>query len=128
MTSNVSQAANEAFLQELHQADPRRFEKLARVDRTAQALVPTGEGWEVGVCDRCHGSIINAPFVRDGRECCSRSCRDGEAQQVVEHRPLLRRKYVTAGERLNAKRANHAAVQARQRQATSQQAHGLSAR
>jgi predicted outer membrane lipoprotein len=116
---NVNTEANSAFIQELKQTDSKRFAKLAKCDPIARKVMPTGEGWTVGVCAACAGAIIGAPFVEhgtqagDGRNYCSRACRDGKVVSI--HTPLLQRKYGTTAERLDAERTKHAEAQARLR-------------
>jgi hypothetical protein len=69
---NVSKEADEFFVAELRRTDPRRYANLIR----NMGRVELGERWPVGTCQRCAGTIYNAPFVRDGLEYCSRACRD----------------------------------------------------
>ena len=91
--ANVNEVANAAFLREVQEMDPRRSERLAKIDPSARRMVPTGEGWTVGVCAACGGAVVEAPFVErgrqagHGREFCSKGCRDGRVVAIDRTAP-----------------------------------------
>ena len=60
LPSNVSLAADEAYIAEKGVVFSRVLDK-----------------WPVGICARCHGVIMNVPFVKSGSEYCTQGCRDG---------------------------------------------------
>jgi hypothetical protein len=114
--ANVSPEANVEFLRELQITDPQRFTRLAKVDPSARQSMPTDASWAVGTCSECGRSIANAPFIErdeevgEGREYCSRACRDGKVLRI--HAPLLARKHATIQGRQAARKEQERARQA----------------
>jgi hypothetical protein len=76
LPSNVSQVADEAYM----------------ADKGIR-LTETLNGWPVGSCSRCSGTIHNAPFLSKSKpgEFCARECRDLQKQnrdQGTSHSPF----------------------------------------
>ena len=81
---NVSKQADEAFVQEIKNGDPARYQRLMKARGSSDTL----DKWAVGVCAECSGTVGNAPFIERGKETgngleyCSRACRAGSSAEV----------------------------------------------
>lgn len=117
---NVSPEADAAFLAELHRTDPRRHARLMRSQRTFPA-----DRWPAGLCSVCGRRILNAPFVRDGKQFCSRSCRDGVSESRRDR--TKPRRYGTClgcGRKFLTRRADNTTCSDRCRKAVSRRGSG----
>src|SRR5713101_8359660 len=80
---NVAKQKDIAFMRELEENDPKR---LARLYGNVLKISGNKAGWIVGKCSRCHGHILNAPFLvsaDEPGEFCSRACRDNEEHTLT---------------------------------------------